>query len=453
MRWPTIQHKQAQFKRFGYTPHPGQAPAHEALEVDRDESQVIQVIGGERAGKSTVAAHEAAALVPWSSLIFLAGESYENTEPEFAILLADLRASGNLASSSTPKKGQWQAFTTTGCEIRSVSFARDGPDALIATGKAPDVVLLCEAGLLDFNHFLAAFGRVAEKRGLVLASGTLKGAKPWYAEKYREFQGENTYNGRGVSVPSWANLSVYPGGEGDPVIQQLRKAYDDLTFRERFGAEPVPSSLLVFGRQFRHEDHVKEMEYIAGLPVEIAIDPGYAGAYAVEVVQWVGASEVRVIDEWYQQYATWHEAVEWMRKQPWGDQVKGGVGDHAIHQHHADRSQYEQWLSAGVSLRSQPVSIADGIDRMRSFLRSPFTGTPRLMVDPRCKGLIWELASGEMYKPDPDGRPLSEKPIDRDNHARKALSYWLIDHFGRRDMTRRRPPKRRKKDYWAAARH
>ena len=187
--------------------------------------------------------------------------------------------------------------------------------------------------------------------------------------------------------------------------------------------------------------------------MEIAIDPGYAGAYAVQVMQWVGAAEVRVIDEWYQQYATWHEAVAWMRKQPWGDQVKGGVGDHAIHQHHADRSQYEQWLSAGVALRSQPVSIADGIDRMRSFLRSPFTGTPRLTIDPRCKGLIWELASGEMYKPDPDGRPLSEKPIDRDNHARKAVSYWLIDHFGRRDMTRRRPPKRQKQDYWAAARH
>ena len=451
MRWPTFEQKQVQFRRFGYEPSEIQAKAHQALVPSFALSQALLVLGGERAGKTTIAAYEAAALVPFTSLVFLAGDSYENTEPEFAVILSALRATGNLAGSSTPRRGQWQASADTGCEIRSVSFARDGADALIATGKAPDVVLLCEAGMLEFNHFLAAFGRVAEKRGLVLASGTLKDALPWYAEKYREFQGENPYNGKSVSIPSWGNPAVYPLGEDDPTIQQLKGAFDDQTFRERFGAEPVPSALLVFGRQFTHELHVKELDYLPSLPVEIAIDPGYAGAYAVQAMQWTGASEVRVFDEFYQQYATWHDAVSWLRAKPWGDKVTKGVGDHAIHQHHADRSQYEQWLAAGVTLRSKPVSIADGVDRMRSFLRSPFTGTPRIAIDPRCKGLIWELAAGERYARDQEGKPVKEKPIDRDNHARKAVSYWLIDHFGRADTTKRRK-KPAQGDYWAPAR-
>jgi hypothetical protein len=39
------------------------------------------------------------------------------------------------------------------------------------------------------------------------------------------------------------------------------------------------------------------------------------------------------------------------------------------------------------------------------------------------------------YRGGLEGRPIPEEPIDRDNHALKALSYWLVDRFG---STRRR---------------
>lgn len=434
---------------MGYAPSELQEGAHKLLDPGLRLPQVGLVLGGERAGKSTVAGYEAAALALWGELVFVAGAEYENTEPEFEYMMRGLEAIGAVQSVRTPRRNQWEAVLHTGCEIRTVSFRQRGEDALIATGKAPDVVVLSEAGLLDFRHFRAAFTRCAEKRGAVVAAGTLKGAKPWYAEKYREFQGDNPYHGRAVSLPSWANVTVYPGGREDPTIKAVEAALDEQLFAERIGAEPVPSSLLVFGRQFRHEMHVENQEYDPELEVEVAVDPGYAGGYAVEVVQWTGPADVRVIDEFYAQYATWHEAVDWVRRLPYGERIKRGVGDIAIRQHHGDRSQYENWRDAGILLQSAPVSIEAGISRMRDFLVSPFTGTPRIKYDPRCEGAIFEFGR-EMYHGDEDGNPLKDQPVDRFNHARKAMSYWLVHKFGLSDTERRAPE--REGDPWGLAR-
>ncbi len=434
-RWPDWRQKLRLFEGFGYKPSRLQARAHRMIRPRLGLPQVALILGGERAGKSTVAGHEVAALALWSDLVFIAGVEYENTEPEFEYMVGALERIGAVQGVRTPANACWTAELRTGCQVRTVSFRQKGPDALIATGKAPDVIVLSEAGLLQFSHFQAAFARVAERRGAVLAAGTLKGSRPWYAEKYRQFQGDNAYNGRAVSLPSWGNVVVYPGGEEDPTIEALRATFDELTFAERFGAEPVPSGLLVFGRDFSHEAHVVATEYDKDLPVEVAIDPGYAGAYAVLVVQWASASDVRVVDEWYRQYCTWDQAVAWVKGLPYGERIKGGVGDVAIRAHAGDRSQFENWASKGIYLRSQPVGITDGISRMRDFLRSPSNGLPRLRIDPKAEGLIWEFGR-ESYPADQDGQPLKENPVDRFNHSRKALSYWLVDRFGVSDFER-----------------
>lgn len=442
-RWPTWAQKRRLFEAFGYRPSELQAPAHRMIRPGVELPQVGLILGGERAGKSHVTGHEAAALAVWSSLVFIAGVEYENCEPEFSYMVGALERIGMVRSTSTPRTGQWFAWLGGGCEVRTISFSKRGADALIATGKAPDLVVLSEAGLIEFSHFQAAYTRVAEQRGAVLAAGTLKAARPWYAEKYRQFQAENPYEGRAVSLPSWGNPVVYPRGREEPTIQAIEQTFGEQQrwmFLERFAAEPVPSGLLVFGREFAHEDHVRRLAYDPELPVEVAIDPGYAGGYAVLVVQWSGSADVRVIDEFYRQYATWDQAVAWVEALPYAERIReaGGVGDVAIHQHHADRSQYEAWLSRGIGLRSQQVGIEAGISRMRDFLRSPFSGTPRLTIDPRCTGLIWEYGR-ESYPADQDGQPLRDNPVDRFNHARKALSYWLVDRFGVSDMERPAP--------------
>jgi hypothetical protein len=107
--------------------------------------------------------------------------------------------------------------------------------------------------------------------------------------------------------------------------------------------------------------------------------------------------------------------------------------DVAGEQHHADKSQVEQWQGAtGVRFRTEPVGIELGISRLRDFLRSPFAwDVARLRIHPRCEGLLWELSEGEQYPRDQEGNPIKERPLDTANHSRKALSYLLVNAFGR----------------------
>ncbi|MDE2920020.1 MAG: hypothetical protein OXR64_09255, partial [Chloroflexota bacterium] len=53
----------------------------------------------------------------------------------------------------------------------------------------------------------------------------------------------------------------------------------------------------------------------------------------------------------------------------------------------------------------------------------------RLTVAPECRTLIEEFGLYRYHEAS-DRAPISEIPIDRDNHAVKALVYWLFDRFG-----------------------
>jgi hypothetical protein len=183
------------------------------------------------------------------------------------------------------------------------------------------------------------------------------------------------------------------------------------------------------------------IEYDDRLPIWLACDPGYAGAYSLLVVQAASASDVRVIDEFYRQYATWDQAVAWLRSRSYVNSLPDGriegigraVMDIAGEQHHADRSQVEQWAGAtGIRFKSEPVGIDLGISRLRDFLRSPFAwDVSRIRIHPRCEGLIAEIGEREQYPRDQEGQPVRDRPLDKDNHSRKALSYLLVNAFGR----------------------
>lgn len=90
-----------------------------------------------------------------------------------------------------------------------------------------------------------------------------------------------------------------------------------------------------------------------------------------------------------------------------------------------------------MRLRSHGVPLRAGIDRLRTFLRDPASGESRLIVAPECPNLIEEFGLYR-YHEESDREPISEIPIDRDNHAVKALTYWLFDRFGAIE----RPPRR-----------
>jgi hypothetical protein len=137
-----------------------------------------------------------------------------------------------------------------------------------------------------------------------------------------------------------------------------------------------------------------------------------------------------VIDEVYEQGVVAEDVISLCQERAWWDGVTGGVIDVAGRQHAGLPSHVEIWQAkTGLYLRSNRVKVVDGINRLRTFLRDPGSGETRLLVNPLCKGLIGEFAKYR-YRVVVENRPVREEPIDRDNHALKALGYWLYAKYG-----------------------
>ena len=414
------------WERVGYSPSPAQRAAHDC------PARIRLIAGGERAGKSRSSAMELFGRLLEGRLYWLVGPEYDLCRPEFEYILDACRQINAVASVRYPGSNRCELITRTGARIVTRS-ARE-PERL--AGEAPDGILGCEAAQLPSSVFLRLRGRIAERRGWLWLSGTFEGSRGWYADKFRAWQLTEPPAARAFSIPSWENRALYPGGRDDSEIADLEAMFPPDLFMERFGGVPCPPSTLVF-REFDRRLHVAAQARASGAPVELAIDPGYAGAYAVLAIEQRGA-EVAVIDEVYVRRTVAGDVIAACRQRPWWPRVRGGVIDVAGRQHHAAPSQIEVWASqAGVRLRSHTVPLRSGIDRLRTFLRDPGSGSARLTVAPECRNLIEEFGLYR-YHEDSDRDPISEIPIDRDNHAIKALTYWLFDRFGAIE----RPPRR-----------
>ncbi len=408
----------------GYKPNPVQR------EIHLDGHRCKLIAGGERAGKSYVSAME---LLCWltisqGGLFWIVGPDYELARPELLHLVDGASRIGLVSEEglSLPRQGSCVVKTVLG----SIVETKTAQDARKLAGRAPDGLLMVEAAQQDYEAFLRCRGRVAETRGPLLLSGTFEGSMSWYADLWNEWQGENSDDGRSFSLPSWTNEAIYPGGREDPEIKALEARFPADVFQERFGGVPCPPASLVY-KEFRHTVHVRHCyeKWREARTVWLAIDPGWAGAYAVEACI-IENGTVYNIDEIYAQGRTAQDIIAECKQREWWSKVRGGAIDVAGRQHQGMESHVEIWQRlAGVPLYCQPVPIPDGILRYRTFLRDPSTGEPRLFHDPRCKGIIGEYGLYK-YHDIREGRPVSEMPIDANNHANKALGYFLVCFFG-----------------------
>lgn len=437
MRWPNLAQKLATFELIDYAPFPEQLPVHAS------RADVIQIVGAEGAGKSAVTAAELVAAVPWSKLIYLIGETYDNPRREFEYMRNSLLRLGavDLAAVATPKMGEWQMTTRTGCRIRTLS-AREGASAVIATGEEPDIFCLTEAGIIQsYGVFTACARRATRSRGRVILSGTLKDNYGWYAGLSNDLAAPgNIWRGETFSIPAWANTQLYPGGRADPEIARLALALSEDEFARTVAARRVPSRALVFP-EFSYAVHVRPCPFDPELPVSLWVDPGYnPSVYAVLAVQLkrddYGDTIVEVIDEVCLNFHTHKQIIgECQKRVWWANTLRGThVIDIAGRAHAASDSAVEVWSTeAGVYFHTNKVGIMDGISRHRDFLQ----GTrPRLFHDPeRCRYTLEEY--GKYRRPtDRDGNPTADEPKDEFNHSMKALAYGLVHQFGLSDRNR-----------------
>ena len=397
--------------------------------------------GGERAGKSYVAAEYFNVRFWEGDLYWVAGKDYDRCHQEFEYMARAMIALGAVAPEDvrTPQNGQWHMKLSTGATIKTWSLQ----DWLKVGSEAPDGIVIAEVAQISHTEYTRLCDRTAEKRGWVVGTGTFESSLGWFPELWKLYQLPGQA-GKSFSLPSWCNRFVYPGGEQDSEILRLKGKYPEDYFMERFGGVPCPPKGLVFP-EFRHLIHVKELP-VQDAPVYLWVDPGYAGAYAVEAAQ-ISGETVHIIDEVFEQGLVTEQIIDIVSQKPWVGLVAGGAVDIAARQHQAMPAVVEIWGHKndrgwpGLSLSSNVVEEAAGRERLHTFLTvNPVDHQPRLFVAPHCQGILSEFgvapnpftneAAPFRWKEDRLGKVVGQQPEDKNNHGIKAVIYGLIDRFG-----------------------
>ena len=420
------------FSKLDFYPTERQRPIVEC------RKRFILVAGGEQAGKSMVASKYLVSRFLETEdpgLYWLVAADYERTRAEFDYLVQDFATLGILAQVSK-RVDPGRIVLADGTRIETKS-AKD-PRTLAM--RAPDGIIGCEASQLDLESFHRMRGRCAPKRGWLFLAGTFEGSLGWYPQLFQTWQ-FGTVDEQSFSLPSYTNQHLYPGGKSDPEILRLKAMASDEFFMERIEGIPSPPQGLVFG-EFRPDIHISEdAKWNKGTPVQLWMDPGYAGAYAVEAVQNING-QLCVIDEIYEQGLITTEIIDIARTRPWWQDVQGGVIDIAGYQHQAMSAPAEIWLEeTGIYLAAQKVRINEGTERLKSFLKTnPETNAPKIIFNPGCEGILSEFGSSPnpfdgqtrayRWKVDRDGNIVGDQPEDKNNHGVKAVVYGLVDRFG-----------------------
>ena len=368
-------------------------------------------------------------------LFWLVAADYERTRAEFEYLTEDFARLGLLKEASK-RVDPGHLVLADGTRIETKS-AKD-PRTLAM--RAPDGVLGCEASQLDLETFYRLRGRCAPRRGWMFLSGTFEGSLGWYPQMFTAWANGADKDSRAYSLPSYTNVHLYPGGATDPEILKLRDFSSDDFYMERIEGKPSPPQGLVFP-EFRPDAHIADVEYEKDVPVHLWMDPGYAGAYAIEVIQ-VKGDQIQVIDEIYEQGLVTDDMIDIAMSRPWWPDVHFGVIDVGGTQHQAMASPAEMWLSqSGLYLSSQKVRINEGTERLKGWLKiDSKTHASRLVIAPHCHGILSEFGvvpspfDGQTrayrWKTDREGNIVGDVPEDKNNHGVKAIIYGLVDRFG-----------------------
>ena len=416
----------------------GFTPTDEQVAILESPYRFNLVAGGEQAGKSMVASKYLLGRFMETEepgLYWLVAADYERTRAEFEYLVQDFATLGILKQASK-RVAPGYIVLADGTRIETKS-AKD-PRTLAM--RAPHGILGCEASQLDMETFFRLRGRCAPKRGWMFLAGTFEGSLGWYPQMYTAWAAGADPEAKAYSLPSWTNKYLYPGGREDPEIQRLKEVASDDFYMERIEGKPSPPKGLVF-TEFRPDAHVVDVEYVPDVPVHLWMDPGYAGGYAVEVIQ-VQGEQIQVIDEIYEVGLVTDEIIDIAKSRPWWPDVKFGVIDIAGNQHQAMAAPAEVWLQqAGLYLSSQKVKINEGTERLKGWLKiDPRTHAPRIVFSPKCIGIMSEFGMAPnpfdgqtrayRWKTDREGNIVGDTPEDKYNHGIKAIIYGLIDRFG-----------------------
>lgn len=435
-----------------YEPYPPFAAAHDS------PASVVFVSGANRVGKSLASAMEAIAWTPFSRLIWFVGPSYFHTRKEFEYYAEGMMAAKLLKeeklSMAVREHMACSAVATVGmnnglCVIQTKTL-RDMIKSL--QSDSPDIIILCEAGLIPEDPVDRLRIRLSTSRGRLWISGTIEEAAEWLRAAYDRWEDgpDNDELAQSFNIPLWFNISDFPGGEANPEIEYMRKNLNRNLFIEKIEGKPAPSEYLVFGWSFYRgnvpffaHDCVFQQLTPEGQrwPVEICIDPGYHPShYSVVALQRHG-EELWAIGEVAVQGQPHEAVIKLCQAQPWWENVIGGVMDPWPARSHGvgyQATPLDIWVrETGLPIRAKLAPKPEEIvERWKFFLVHPSTGECRFFFDPRkCPRLAYELAHWR-YQKDAMGRPIKTEPQRRNCDSIKAIGCFLVDEYSTQSWQR-----------------
>ena len=404
------------------------------------------VSGGERGGKSFIAAWLAAERTfefDHPVLGWIAGRKYQNTEEEFDYMVDFFSRLGVLEdyAKTQPDKARWMRLTD-GSVFKTLSVAEE----MNIGQESPDIIVVCEVSQISLEAFKKFRARQASSKGLMIMTGTFEPGMTWFHQVFKAWS-SGADGSKSFSLPSWTNPHVYPGGREDPELVAMERDVGEDFFLERVAGVPRIPEGLVFGKDFSFDQHIADIEYIPGLPVYLAVDPGYSGGrHVILAIQCPPDSPIHVFDEIFETKLYTEEMIDVAMAKPWWLDVNEEwccIDIQATRVQQAVHPPVHIWANgpAKLSFHSVFVPIASGIDRMKSFLRiDPLTHRPRIVFAPRCTGFLSEvgvvaspltgLMQAYSWKMDRQKNLIGQAPQNRWNDAIKALTYFLVKKYG-----------------------
>ena len=440
-------------------------------------SRQILVLGGFRGGKSRTMSMAAVLLTiqfiakfgarAGGQVGWVVAQDYERARAAWnhpdGSLSVDLQKVGMLKFvSASLDPGTMQIFVP-GSDKPFIIRTKSAKDESSLGMESPVWILLEEAAHTTKDVQERLYSRTSEARkrwgapfGTLLMSGTSEGSEGWYPALWTSWQSaaiQDKEDAQSFSLPSHSNTFIYPLGEQDPEILQLKATLSERVFNERHLGIPTPPVGLVHPA-FDRDVHIQTCEYMPELPLWLAIDPGYSGMpsnYCVAAWQYQ-EGQWRAIDEvWMNKFVnpnfTHSDIIEECKMRPWWSSVRRNKATAWIDisaERHSDANipAVTMWRKiAGLTVLSKKVSIKAGMDRMDTMLKiNPYSEKPNSVISPRCELAISEFGAGPnpqtgamlTYKwpTKSDGTVTGAKPTDAHNDFIKASTYLFMNLLG-----------------------
>lgn len=438
------------WRRVAYAPNVAQRKIHAATERN------LVVAAGRRLGKSTAGGHELLPEVYRAYLMRNAlqeqdkrlefwgiGPQYSDSEKEFRAFYnacRRLKMPFDKPGTYYDARGGDMQVSLWGGRFLYIAHSAKHPEHLV--GEGINGALICEAAKIK-ERIWVQYVRptLADYRGWAKFLSTPEG-KNWFYNLYMKgIAGEEGW--ASVKAPSWFNTVVFPLGEKDPEIIQMRRDMSSEMFNQEVGA----SFSEYVGRVFKDYDedwHVRRVEYRRDLPLYVATDYGWTNPNVMLFIQVDEFGRVYVLSEYYQTHRSPEEFAR---------DIEEGEQDYR----HREFIKHARLLfpdpedpAASYTLAERLRLVIQGntggdlktrLELIRKWLKDENPDKPhdhpdrrpRLIFDPSCKNTLREMDAYRYPETKLEQRNEAEKPMDKDNHCPEALGRFFRGHFGNRD--------------------